>query len=94
MTVFLDNESQSRSRRRCRHGRAGGWFLDQPGGAGKKKASATTLVFTPVKSKTTEEHGAAQIEEDQYALEQGGKVLRLVYSRNDVMVSHKRAHAK
>ena len=46
----------------------------------QKKANATagTLVFTPVKSKTTEEHGAAQVEEDKYTLEQGGKVLRLV----------------
>jgi hypothetical protein len=62
----------------------------------QKPASATTgsLVFTPVKSKTTEEHGDAQVEEDKYALEQGGKVLRLVSTKNDVMVFHKRAHAK
>jgi hypothetical protein len=62
----------------------------------QKKVSATTgtLVFTPVKAKTTEEHGAAQVEEDNYTLEQGGKVLRLVSSKNDVMVFHKRAYAK
>jgi len=62
----------------------------------QKKASATTgtLVFTPVKSKTTAEHRTAQIEEDKYTLEQGGKVLRLVSSINDVMVFHKRAYAK
>jgi hypothetical protein len=62
----------------------------------QKTISATTgtLVFTPVKSKTTEEHGAAQVEEDKYTLEQGGKVLRLVSSKNDVMVFHKRAYAK
>jgi hypothetical protein len=46
----------------------------------QKKASATTgtLTFTPVKSRTSEEHGAAQVEEDKYTLERGGKVLRLV----------------
>jgi hypothetical protein len=62
----------------------------------QKKASATTgtLVFTPVKSKTTAEHRTAQIEEDKYTLEQGGKVLRLVSSINDVMVFHERAYAK
>ena len=62
----------------------------------QKKASATTgtLVFTPVKSKTTEEHGTAQVEEDKYTLEQRGKVLRLVSSKNDVMMFHKRAYAK
>jgi hypothetical protein len=58
----------------------------------QKPASATTgtLVFTPVKSKTTEEHGEAQVEEDTYTLERGGKVLRLVSTKNDVMVFHKR----
>ncbi len=62
----------------------------------QKPTSATTgtLVFTPVKSKTTEEHGEAQVEEDKYTLEQGGKVLRLVSGKNDVMVFHKRAYAK
>ncbi len=62
----------------------------------QKNASATTgtLVFTPVKSKTTEEHGAAQVEEDKYTLEQGGKVLRLVSNQHDVMVFHKQAYAK
>lgn len=44
------------------------------------KASDTTgkLVFKPITSKTTAEHGAAAVEEDDYALIQGGKVLRLV----------------
>ena len=62
----------------------------------QKNASGTTgtLVFTPVKSKTTEEHGAAQVEEDKYTLERGGKVLRLVSSQNDVMVFHKQAYAR
>ncbi len=61
----------------------------------KKVSDSTgTLVFTPVKSKTTAEHGAAEVEEDKYTLEQGGKVLRLVSSKNDVMVFHKQAYAK
>jgi hypothetical protein len=62
----------------------------------QKAESATTgtLVFTPVKSKTTEEHGEARVEEDKYTLEHGGKVLRLVSAKNDVMVFHKRAYAK
>jgi hypothetical protein len=36
------------------------------------------LVFRPVTSKTSAEHGAAQIEEDEYTLTKGGKGLRLV----------------
>jgi hypothetical protein len=62
----------------------------------QEKVSATTgtLIFTPVKSRTTEEHGAAQVEEDKYTLERGGKVLRLVSSKNDVMMFHKQAYAK
>jgi aconitase B len=62
----------------------------------QKSAGATTgtIVFTPVKAKTTEEHGAAQVEEDKYTLEQGGKVLRLVSNKSDVMVFHKQAYAK
>ena len=35
------------------------------------------LVFRPVTSKTSAEHGAAQVEEDDYALIKGGKTLRL-----------------
>ena len=36
------------------------------------------LVFKPITSKTSAEHGAAQVEEDDYTLTGGGKVLRLV----------------
>jgi len=36
------------------------------------------LVFSPITSKTSAEHGAAQVEEDDYTLTSGGKVLRLV----------------
>jgi len=44
------------------------------------KTGATTgkLVFNPVTSKTSAEHGAAKTEEDEYTLADGGKVLRLV----------------
>lgn len=60
----------------------------------KTNARSGTLVFTPVKAKTTEEHGAAQVEQDKYTLEQDGKVLRLVGSDNNPMVFHKQAYAK
>jgi hypothetical protein len=40
--------------------------------------TAGKLVFRPVTSKTSAEHGAARVEEDDYALTKGGKVLRLV----------------
>lgn len=53
-----------------------------------------TLVFTPVKSKTTAEHGQAQVETDKYTLQSGGSVLRLVSSANDVMVFHKQPYAQ
>ena len=60
----------------------------------KTNATSGTLVFTPVKAKTTQEHGAAEVEQDKYTLEQGGRVLRLVSGHNDVMVFHKQAYAK
>ena len=62
----------------------------------QNKASATTgtLVFTPVKAKTTAEHGAAEVEHDKYTLEKGGKVLRLVSGKSEPMVFHKQAYAK
>ncbi len=43
------------------------------------KTSDTTgkLVFKPITSKTTAEHGAATVEEDNYTLTQGGNLLRL-----------------
>ena len=36
------------------------------------------LVFKPITSKTSAEHGTAQVEEDDYTLTGGGKLLRLV----------------
>jgi hypothetical protein len=62
----------------------------------QKKTNGTsgTLVFTPVKSKVSQEHGAAQVETDRYSLEKGGTVLRLVSTSNDVMVFEKQPYAK
>jgi hypothetical protein len=53
-----------------------------------------TLVFTPVKSKVSAEHGAAHVETDKYSLEKGGTVLRLTSTGNDVMVFEKQSYAK
>lgn len=60
----------------------------------KTNGKSGTLVFTPVKSKVSNEHGAAQPETDKYSLEKGGTVLRLVSSTNDVMVFEKQPYAK
>ncbi len=60
----------------------------------KTNRRSGTLVFTPVKSKVSEEHGAAQVETDKYSLEKGGAVLRLVSTGNDVMVFEKQPYAK
>lgn len=60
----------------------------------KTHNSSGTLVFTPVKSKVSEEHGAAQVETDTYSLEKHGTVLRLVSTSNDVMVFEKQPYAK
>ncbi|HET6307149.1 MAG TPA: hypothetical protein VFG12_08185 [Rhodopila sp.] len=51
------------------------------------------LVFTPVKSKTSEEHGAATTEEDNYTLQKHGNVLRLV-SDKQTMVFNKQTLEK
>lgn len=53
-----------------------------------------TLVFTPVKSKVSEEHGAAKVESDKYRLEHRGTELHLVSSNGDVMVFKRQALAK
>jgi hypothetical protein len=39
---------------------------------------AGKIVFKPITSKTSAEHGAAKVEEDEYTLAGDGKVLRLV----------------
>ena len=59
----------------------------------KTNETSGKLVFKPITSKTTEEHGAAQIEDDEYALTSGGKVLRLV-SGSDRMEFKKQPLAK
>jgi len=60
----------------------------------KINAKSGTLVFTPVKSKVSEEHGAAKVETDKYSLENRGTELHLVSSGGDVMVFKKQALAK
>jgi hypothetical protein len=50
------------------------------------------LVFTPVTSKTSAEHGAAKVEKDDYTLTGDGKVLRLV-TGGEVMDFHKQPFA-
>jgi hypothetical protein len=60
----------------------------------KTNSKSGTLVFTPVKSKVSKEHGAAHPETDKYSLEKGGTVLRLVSTSNDVMVFEKQPYAK
>jgi hypothetical protein len=57
-------------------------------------STSGSIVFTPVKSKVSQEHGAATVEADRYTLENGGKVLRLVTSKNDQMVFRKQPYAK
>ncbi len=44
------------------------------------KTTSTTgkLVFTPVTAKTSAEHGAAKVEDDNYTLSEDGNILRLV----------------
>jgi hypothetical protein len=60
----------------------------------KTNSKSGTLVFTPVKSKVSEEHGSAKVEADKYSLEKRGAVLRLVPASGDVMVFHRQALAK
>jgi hypothetical protein len=60
----------------------------------KANGKSGTLVFTPVQSKVSKEHGAAQVETDKYSVEKGGKVLRLVGTDDSVMVFEKQPYAK
>jgi hypothetical protein len=59
------------------------------------KTSPTTgkLVFTPITAKTSDAHGPAVVEEDQYTLSKNGTLLRLV-SRGDVTDFQKQPLAK
>ena len=66
-------------------------------GAPEQKPTNRTsgsIVFTPVKSKVSKEHGAATVEADKYTLENGGNVLRLVTNKTDQMVFRKQPFAK
>lgn len=57
-------------------------------------ATSGSIVFTPVKSKVSQEHGAATVETDRYTLQNGGQVLRLVTGKNEQMVFHKQPYAQ
>lgn len=59
----------------------------------KVSDTAGKLVFRPLTSKTSAEHGPATVEEDDYTLSGGGKVLRLV-SGGDATVYHRQPLAK
>ena len=50
------------------------------------------FVFKPITSKTTAEHGAVKVEDDEYSLSADGKVLRLV-SGGDTTEFHKQPFA-
>lgn len=54
---------------------------------------AGKLVFTPVKAKTSAEHGAAQVEDDDYTLIAHGTLLRLT-SGGDATFYHRQPLAK
>ena len=56
-----------------------------------KNATSGTIVWTPVKSKVTQEHGAASVETDDYTLANGGNTLTLVNQagKKDKMVFRK-----
>ncbi|HET7882183.1 MAG TPA: hypothetical protein VFL55_14950 [Acetobacteraceae bacterium] len=55
-----------------------------------KSPTTGTIVWTPVKSKVTQEHGAAQVETDDYTLSDEGQTLTLVTRRTkDQMVFKK-----
>src|ERR1700712_2679360 len=50
-------------------------------------ATSGKVVFTPLKSKVTAEHGAAKVETDTYVITDGGKVAT-IKSGTDTMVFH------
>lgn len=60
----------------------------------KTGKNSGTLVFTPVKSKVSAEHGAAQVETDKYSLRKRGTELHLVSAGSDPMVFTKQSYAK
>ena len=48
----------------------------------KKDATSGTITWTPVKAKTSQEHGAATVETDDYTLQNDGQTLKLVTQKN------------
>jgi hypothetical protein len=53
-----------------------------------KSPTTGSIVWTPVNSKVAQEHGAAQVETDDYTLGDGGQTLALV-TQKDKMVFKK-----
>jgi hypothetical protein len=53
-----------------------------------KSPTTGSIVWTPVNSKVAQEHGAAQVETDDYTLGDGGQTLTLV-TQKDKMVFKK-----
>jgi len=51
----------------------------------KTNDASGTLVFTPVKSKTSVEHGEVTAEEDTYRLQHHGNVLELVSNKQTMV---------
>jgi hypothetical protein len=66
-----------------------GTYEQKPG-----NSTSGSIVFAPVKSKVSQEHGAATVETDRYTLESGGNVLRLVTNEKDQMIFRKQPFAK
>lgn len=54
----------------------------------KTNDASGKIVFTPLKSQTSAEHGAAKVENDLYSLTDGGKVLSLTTPDKERMVFH------
>jgi len=61
----------------------------------QKKANDTSgsIIFTPVKSKVSQHHGAATADADRYRLENNGEILRLVTGKNEEMLFRKQPFA-
>jgi hypothetical protein len=53
-----------------------------------KSKTSGMLVFTPTKTKTTAQHGAASVERDTYTVSPDGQQMKLT-SGGDTMVFHK-----
>ena len=59
-----------------------------------KSPTTGTIVWTPVKSKVTQEHDAAQVETDDYTLEDGGQTLKLTMQKTKEEMVFKKSTVK